>query len=162
MQCPLLSTPSLLLSILPSAAIPASQIASLVPIHRTQNQAARWGLVQGLWGGVGVVKLVSGAGSCGRKLSATQFEKLLPTVATGATWVARDGLVQKGGGERLALGAKSRAISCDWPSQTEGQSIPEAGAFPMHSELYHNLPVSLPMTTMVIITRHCTAGGSRG
>lgn len=53
---------------------------------------------------VGVVKLVSGAGSCGRKLSATQFEKLLPAMATGATWVARDRLVQQGVGRDWPLG----------------------------------------------------------
>ena len=41
------------------------------------------------------MKLVSGAGSCGRKLSTTQFEKLRPVVATGAAWVAGGRLVQK-------------------------------------------------------------------
>lgn len=133
---------------------------SLYTEHRTRQQGG--GLSMELWGVVGVVMLVSGAGSCGRKLSATQFEKLLPTVATGATWVARDRLRQKGGGERLALGAQFRTTSHDWPPQTKGQGMPEAAPSPVHSQLYHNLPVSLPIMTTVIITRHCTTGGSRG
>ena len=41
------------------------------------------------------MELVSGAGSCGRKLSTTQFERLRPAVATGADWVARGRLVRR-------------------------------------------------------------------
>lgn len=109
--------------LLPSPASPAGQTHSPAPQgDQNLSQDSKVEVSPGTAGrGGGGEKLASGAGSCGRKLSTTRFEKLRPAVAPRCSLGSqRRSWCGGGSGERPALGTPSRARSCDGPPCPRG------------------------------------------